>query len=303
MVTDPANPPRGAFLGLTTFDVVQVVDSPVSPNAKLRSTAVFQSAGGPAANAAVSFAALGGKAHLVSSIGFGPLASAATDDLRTWGVEVIDLSSGDLSAEVPLSSTAIHSGTGDRCVVSANDASRVIDEGRCPNLPEALDVALVDGHYAAAVTRLVRALPQAVPVVMDAGSWKEQAKPLLSLAAAVICSADFAPPGVAPTDVTRYLLDLGASFAAISRGADDVLWRTPDAQGSIRPPVCAAVDTLGAGDILHGSFAYFVSRRAKLGEVRSSDGWVASLEQAVRIASLSCQFYGTRAWTAEVKLT
>jgi sugar/nucleoside kinase (ribokinase family) len=293
-----AGSPRGAFLGLTTLDVVQVVDAPVGPNVKLQARAAFVNAGGPAANAAVTFSALGGKAQLVSRLGGGPLARAAADELRRYSVEVVDLNEGSVDAEVPLSNVVVRSGTGERCVVSANGAAIAKNHGPIIDVPQVLDVVLVDGHYPEVSIGFIEDLPGTVPVVMDAGSWKEPAKPLLSVATAVICSADFEPPGVGPEDVLRFLMDLGVKFAAVTRGGADVSWRTPNAEGSVVPPACNVVDTLGAGDILHGAFAHFVAGVVAQREAITLEHWLAALETAVAVASLSCQSLGTRAWIA-----
>ena len=47
------------------------------------------------------------------------------------------------------------------------------------------------------------------------------------------------------------------------------------------------VDTLGAGDILHGAFCRYYAE---------GNQFVAALQQASRVATLSCRTFGTRAW-------
>ena len=54
--------PVGVFVGLATLDVIHRIAKAPAVNQKVTSTAQFVAAGGPAANAAVTFAALGGDA-------------------------------------------------------------------------------------------------------------------------------------------------------------------------------------------------------------------------------------------------
>jgi sugar/nucleoside kinase (ribokinase family) len=63
------------------------------------SSAVELSAGGPAANAAVTCAALLGSATLVTAIGDGPLTTVVREDLAAHHVRVIDLA--DTSTHSP----------------------------------------------------------------------------------------------------------------------------------------------------------------------------------------------------------
>ena len=76
---------KGVFVGLATVDLIHRVAHPVGVNEKM--TALDQEivAGGPAANAAVTFALLGGEAVLATDLGTHPLARLAHDDLARYG--------------------------------------------------------------------------------------------------------------------------------------------------------------------------------------------------------------------------
>jgi sugar/nucleoside kinase (ribokinase family) len=52
------------------------------------------------------------------------------------------------------------------------------------------------------------------------------------------------------------------------------------------------VDTLGAGDIFHGSFCHYLLEH---------NDFLLSLERAGEVASLSCASLGTRAWIEQAK--
>lgn len=91
--TTPPPPRRmaGLFVGLATLDLVQRVDALPGPDDKATATWQELAAGGPALNAAVVFAALGGDATLVTRVGTGPLGRLVADDLRRQNVRLIDL--------------------------------------------------------------------------------------------------------------------------------------------------------------------------------------------------------------------
>lgn len=58
---------RGLFAGLATLDIVSHVDRAPGPDEKVTATWQLVAAGGPALNAAVTFAALGGHALLLTA--------------------------------------------------------------------------------------------------------------------------------------------------------------------------------------------------------------------------------------------
>jgi sugar/nucleoside kinase (ribokinase family) len=57
-------------------------------------------------------------------------------------------------------------------------------------------------------------------------------------------------------------------------------------------PATAVVDTLGAGDVLHGALAYQLCAHESLDAAVFAD----ALRRAVAVASRSCASFGTRAW-------
>jgi sugar/nucleoside kinase (ribokinase family) len=92
---------------------------------------------------------------------------------------------------------------------------------------------------------------------------------------------------------------LGPAFVARSAGPGPVRFRRrvaggPDAEvGTVEPPAVSredVVDTLGAGDVLHGAFAEQLARGRDP---------VTALAAATRVASLSVRARGARGWAAD----
>lgn len=312
---------RGLFVGLATLDCVYLVDAPPGSNEKITAREQTLAAGGPAANAAIAFAAMGGTAVLLTPLGAHPLAALVAADLTGAGVHVrsVDAAAVDVPA---VSSIYLTGATGDRSVVSVNGAARLVAAPDwVPEVVASADVLLLDGHHPRlALTAARAAVERRVPVVLDAGSWKPVFDELLPLADVVICSADLRVPGLidgtapdepaadepapgepaadepapdepaVPDDhalTAGALLDRGARRVAISRGAAPILWWTARDSGEVAVPQVVARDTVGAGDVLHGVFALAWASGAP---------FQAALAAGAEAASRKCAVLGPSAW-------
>ena len=314
--------PVGLFVGLAVLDVIQLVDAPPGPDEKIVALDQTVAAGGPAANAAVAFAALGGRALLAAPVGAGPLAELIRADLTAHGVELIDCAAaptarGAAAAGPSVSSCTISAATGERSVVSTNARARP-DPAPLSALSDAVaagapapDVVLIDGHNPP-LARIGLDLAERVGALrlMDAGSWKDDAADLPGRCDVVAPSARFHPPGPAgalrePADVAAWLRGRGAGAVVLTRGSAPVLWWCGERSGSAAPPAVEAVDTLGAGDVFHGALALALARALPGrrfgggGEARIATAALAvAVASACAVAAASTEHFGTRAWIA-----
>ncbi len=301
--------------GLVTLDLTQVVDALPGPNAKVVALSQSATFGGPAANAAATATALGVRARLVTAVGSGVLADVVRAELGAAGVELVE-PDGDGGAEgaarkgeergPAVSTVLVTAGTGERAVVSTNAANRPVappdgslldrvfgprpkgDEEGAARRPQQ-DVVLLDGHHPALASAVARRARDAgYTVVLDGGSWKDGTAELLPLCDAVVLSEDFRVPGVPGGGVLDAVAALGPSFVARSRGARPLELLALGVRSTVPVPrVRTVVDTLGAGDVLHGAFAAGVARGGP---------WVRALEEAAAVASRSVAFPGARGW-------
>jgi len=287
---DSDETPVGVFVGLATLDVIHRIAKAPAANQKITSTDQFVAAGGPAANAAVTFAALGGDATLVTALGDDPVADLIRADLVAYGVTVVDAAAGTTRA-VPVSAVSVVESTGDRSVVSLDavhsDATPPADLG---DLVAEADVVLVDGHHpriARAAAGLAR--ERSTPLVVDAGRWKPVMADLVDDATDMLCSNDFRTPGTDTAESTAAaLVGCGVATVVTTHGGDPVRWWFDGESGSVPVPPVEVVDTLGAGDAFHGAYAYF----SALG-----DGDLARrLQRSAQVAALRCSVVGPRAW-------
>lgn len=276
--------PVGWFVGLATLDVVQRVDGFPTPNQKVVATDTWLAAGGPAANAAIAFAALGGRPVLWTALGHSSAADVVRADLVGAGVELIDAAPPGF--ELAASSVLVDAATGDRIVVSGSAHRPDFPALTVPDLGQA-QVLLVDGHHPALALPATRAAAaRRLPIVVDAGSHKLVFDELFPLASDVLCSADY----VHPTGLdASALLEFGPQLVAVSHGSQPLQWWTATGAGQVVPEPVEATDTLGAGDVLHGAYAYALAT----GMPRR-----AGLEFAVSAATRRVSTAGPFAWRA-----
>jgi sugar/nucleoside kinase (ribokinase family) len=281
--------PRGLFVGLSTIDLAYVVDDIPGRNSKISASSQALAAGGPAANAAVTFAFLGGASSLVTAIGEHPLAAVIRTDLARFHVRVQDFA-GHANVAPAVSSILVLP-NGDRTIVSANaNVSPNLDAKVEASWVDGASLVLVDGHHMSVCAAIAaHARSRDLDVVLDAGSWKEGMAALLHNVSIALCSNDFRPPGCSSeSDVIALLREKGIKRGAITRGANPILYFEGPSLAELPVEPVMAKDTTGAGDIFHGAFCY---RLAQPGSTLAD-----ALRFAAGVATFSTQFVGTRSW-------
>ncbi|ACZ29417.1 PfkB domain protein [Xylanimonas cellulosilytica DSM 15894] len=284
------------FAGLTTLDVVHRAPAPPTRNGKVTATRQDVAAGGPAANAAVTAAALGVRAILVTALGQGPVAAAARADLEAHGVEILDTAAPDFPLAV--SAVLVDERTGERSVVSADGALATAPPPATESL-HALphpDAVLLDGHHpqiARAVLTFVQAANPRPHLLLDAGRWRPIFAELLPHADIAALSDDFRVPdapdtGAGVSDTAAAVLATGASAVVVTHGPAPVEWHTADGgSGTVPVPATDARDTLGAGDAFHGALTAAVA---------TGEALPGAIIRASAVASTRVAVVGPRAW-------
>lgn len=295
---------HGLFVGLVTLDLIYLAESPPQNNQKVVAFDYTVAAGGPATNAAVSFSYLGRTnainctSRVLGVVGSHPMTQLIRGDLASYGVAIADLAPHNTEAP-PVSSIIVTQSTGDRAVISINAVKTQVTSHSISNeLLQNVDIVLIDGHQMAigiAIAQMAKA--KKIPVVIDGGSWKPGFENVLPFVDYAICSANFYPPSChTQEEVFAYLNQFGISHIAITNGAKAIQYLNHSQVGFVDVPKIenifdqqqqsSTLDTLGAGDIFHGAFCYYI-----LGEK-----FTVALELSAKIASFSCQFFGTRRW-------
>jgi sugar/nucleoside kinase (ribokinase family) len=284
-------PPRVLFVGRATLDVVYSLDQFPAEDTKVFAHAMRAAPGGPATNAAITHSLLGGKAVLITSVGGGPWAAPVREELERLGIDLIDLASGT-AYEMPLTTALVSESGATRTIVNPPQSDVTLSpvDAWNPAWGEMPRLLLTDGFHLDQTQPLLRSC-RAVDsqIVLDGGSWKPGTEQLASLLSVAICSERFRIPGrAADADASiAWLAEKGVPRIAITRGAKPILGWDGGRRFEIEVASIDAIDTLGAGDVLHGAFCYHF---AQTGEFEPS------LRSAAEIATRSCCGLGIRCW-------
>lgn len=274
-----------AFVGLTNLDFVYYVDSMPKENEKCRTYRFKRTVGGPAANAAITCALLGGKATLLTAFGTSGESRLMKEELESFGVNCINLSAEDSQPGV---SAICISPNGERTIISGQVRYDFTDEAKLSGLTDELlhsfDGALFDCNQTDLALPILNRLE--CETVLDAGSYKEHTEEFLKKASVIISSEKFRDSE--GNDVFRMNCPK-ARFRAVTRGAAPILLE--EGQIDITPADC--IDSLGAGDILHGAFCFFYFEKQY--------PFRKALELASEVASESVRYEGPRAWSEHIR--
>lgn len=278
------NQKKALFIGLTVIDIQYFVEHYPQPNTKLKTEAPLIAVGGPAANAAITFSVLGGKADFLTCIGENSFSQVILNDFEKFGVTVIDQLKG---AETdPIVSAVITTLTNSERTIITHHPNELAAEPLHDSLsPSNYDLIFVDGFYPElGVEILAEAKRLHIPVVFDGGSWKAHLPGVLKFVDVAICSGNFHPPKCTSSyETISFLKSFGITEVAISKGEENI----ESESFNVEIEKVNAVDSLGAGDVLHGAFCWYWLQ---------SFNFKMALEKASKVATFSVKFKGTHQW-------
>ncbi|MGP1397105.1 MAG: PfkB family carbohydrate kinase [Inquilinaceae bacterium] len=276
-------------VGIAVMDQVYEVDPMPTRPAKHFARNYLEVGGGPAANAAVTVARLGGRAVLWARVGDDDLGRRILDELAGEGVDVAPV------RRVPGARSGVSAvlvdRRGERLIVNYADPALGSDPSFLP-LDKVRDMNAVLGDMRwpeGSGACLAAARAAGVPAVLDADTVPDDASPAPFAAASHIlfsgpALARFADAQGIEPGLRRAARETGA-WVAVTAGADGAYWLD---DGTLRhqPAVpVATVDTVGAGDVFHGAFALALARRQPV-----ADG----MRFAAAAAALKCTRPGGR---------
>ena len=274
---DTQKNPQGCFVGLTTLDYVFYVDSQPENNEKVKTNNYKRFVGGPAANAAITYALLGGNATLVTCLGNTVESDFIKETLNGYGVTVLNCTEDNALPNI----AAIAVGQfGNRNIFSGQNQYTAI------NIPvlDKPDFCLFDLNQQELSLGILKNCE--CEIVVDAGTWKGETAEFLKKANVIIASESFRDPS---GKVIFAMKECKNAKKAVTRGEKPILLT----DGEIPVESVACVDSLAAGDIFHGAFCFAYYHKHY--------DFKAALAFAANIATESVKHFGPREWAKSME--
>ena len=276
-------------LGYCAVDYLGIVPRYPELDEKIGMLEFSKQGGGITATAMAAVGRLGGRASYIGKVGDDDLAKFILTELHEDGVDTgrVAVQAG---ASSQLSFVVVDRASGKRTIFwTSSDLILEPQEIRREDIL-AGKVLQVDAHHpAAAIQAATWANEADIPVVMDAGTFREGSKELLERTDALIASALFARQFTGedyPEVAARLMFGGRRKIAAVTLGDKGCVYVT--AEGTFHQPAFEVdvVDTTGAGDVFHGAFSFGLARGRPYGEI---------IEFASAVAALKCTKLGGRA--------
>jgi len=277
-------------VGHAAYDLTFAIPHHPAPDEKAFATDFAGCGGGPAANAAVTVAKLGGRSAFAGYLGQDIYGDLHLAEFHEANVDTSLVVRG--TNPTPLS-TIWAKPDGQRSLVNfrgntkpllANQQTfEVLKTSKV--LPKVL---LFDGWELDVSLPLVEwATEQGTPTVLDAGSVHRGTELLASKVDYLVASEKFGRnyTGAADAETAVSHLSKIAGTAVITLGSNGLVWQSGSEIGSLPAYPVQAVDTTGAGDTFHGAFAYALAQAMP---------WLDSLRYASAAAALCCTKHGAR---------
>lgn len=257
-------------IGQCGYDMIFCIPGRIQENIKARVTEKYELAGGPAACASALTGKWGVETRLVTRIGDDMYADAIIRKLKRFDVDVsyVQRFPGTESSR----SFVIHHGdNGDRTAFNYPGTDMDVE---LP-LPEKWDVLLMDGHEYSTSCKALKSNPDAVSI-LDAGTARENAVALAEKVDYLVCSEVFASGFTGGTIELDKQDQLAAQYhrlmklsdhTVITLGGRGLLYRQGDRLLQMPAFRVDCVDTLGAGDIFHGAFAYGIHEKLPIEQI------------------------------------
>ena len=281
--------------GLACHDLVFDVPAHPGPDEKTCATALLNSGGGLAANAAVTAARLGCRTAFVGYVGADIYGDLHIAEFHESGV-VTDWVIRD-EEPTPLSSILVKP-DGQRTIVHYRGNSEGLCAGQYDLTKLETKSILIDGNQLALAKELTQyAKINKIPILIDADALRPQTAELVELVDYVVASERFARDYSGGESAETGLAKLAtvAPNVVVTLGERGLIWQRGTIRGHLDAFPVDVVDTTGAGDAFHGAFAAGLALEM---------AWDELLRYASAVGALCCTKVGGRVGiptAAEVK--
>ena len=278
-------------VGRSCLDMISVVDRFPQENRKAPLSFRLQEGGGQGGTAACCIARLGGKATYVGRLGDDEEGRFCLQRLKDFGIETgyVDIVKG---GRTPVAYIFVTRSTGARTIIyETNPLPRIEWTPAFENLTSKTSVILLDPETTYLAREFIRHKGDRTRIVYDCERWRNGLPDMMAVAEFFIPSFEF---------LDSRLLDLGNRSLpdkirglkkrihgdlVVTSGEDGAYYFEDERVYHVAAPSVNTVDTTGAGDNFHATFALAIARGMNLQQ---------SVKLSVASASMSCREYGGR---------
>jgi len=287
-------------LGVSTLDILSLVEAFPSGDEVQRAAAVAVQGGGPVSTAIVTAAALGARTAMIDRLGDDWRGATIMAEYRQAGVgtEYLEVVPGATSS---IATILVRRTDGARAIAYCPGTAPEVSPADLPE--DAIRTAKllhVNGRYLEACLHACQLARQAgVRVSFDGGAhrYRPEIRPLVGLTDICIVALDFARQYTSHTEIEAMagmLLAEGPELVVITDGLRGS-WIYPRGGEPFHQaafPQADLIDTTGCGDTYHGAFLFGLARNLPLAEC-------AAL--ASELAAQNCRFLGGRGGLAALR--
>jgi sulfofructose kinase len=279
-----------AGLGQSSLDHLFQVPAYPPPDVKCEFSSLAVEGGGPVATALVALSRLGLSAACLGKVGDDQAAEAIIEGLKDEGVNTAGMvkARGKTSQ---LAFIAVEEGSGNRNIFwTRGTAHPLLPEEIKWNIIKSSRFLHLDGlHIEASIAAARFAREQGIPTMLDAGTLREEIKPLLPFIDYIAVAEGFARALAEDDNMVKALHALaayGAKMVCITMGHLGSLGLEGERIYVQKAYPIEAMDTTGCGDAFHGGLIYAILQQ-----------WSTqrALEFASAVAALKCRKMGGRA--------
>lgn len=280
-------------LGVSTLDILSLVEAFPSGDEVQRAAAVTVQGGGPVSTAIVTAAALGARTAMIDRLGDDWRGKAILDEYRQAGVgtDFLEVVPGATSS---IATILVRRADGARAIAYCPGTTSELGPADIPaDAIKASKLLHVNGRYLEACLHAGQIAHRAgVRVSFDGGAhrYRPELRPLVRLTDICIVAFDFARQYTDHTEIdvmAAMLMAEGPALVVITDGLRGSWIYPRDGQSFHQPafPQADLIDTTGCGDTYHGAFLFGLALNLPLAEC-------AAL--ASKLAAQNCRFLGGR---------